>query len=283
MQANVSLAGHASLSQICMTIVVFVITVLVFRHVSTEPAPSVAPNCTLNRTTSASCPAESECRLSAYDTDLTACIPALATTGTACTDACYASDAESTACEGDGSCVGQPSDCRGFCTTNASCVSSIPFNTEWLTLITDNANVPYVLDYQVTCTLGQCLLFTLDWYWQKFLNQTGVIASAALQCKDFLDDSFVEERDKCIETEAFLLDVNITDPVENNTLTTLPNQFRMCTFRYTCSRFNMTLPFNTKRAMVTSEERAFELLSRVRHRIADYAAQPPTRVLAWAV
>lgn len=259
-------------------IAVFVLAILVFRHLEVNgPTVTVAGPVTtcsgLNRTYSPElCPTDSTCTRGYYVSELDACTNVTVFTGTACSNTCYESEAESTVCSDDGTCEGDTADCRGYCTTNASCVTAIPFDTDWLTEIS-SLNVPYVLDYQVMCTYGQCQLAILDWFYQLRVGDYGAEVGSRLLCKDFLSVDFPTERLGCLDIEWFLLDTNLTDTIENNTVVTLPNQFRMCTFRYMCAPFDETL-FNKRSAaspLSIVATTAATLLDGVMSRVREYA------------
>ena len=183
------------------------------------------------------------------------CLPARAPTGTACTNRCYIEGATTPACDGiTGACTGDSTECLGYCNETTNLNLTIPFDTNWMGL-TDVVvpEVPFVWNYYFDCYWNSVRLFLLDVCWTTRLegDDYGNMVGCYNDCNDYLDPDFVASgmADACLQTDDFLIDPNMTDPVRYlNDPDHLP-QFRLCTFKYRCAALNQTaIAENSKRS-----------------------------------
>jgi hypothetical protein len=233
-------AAHGILSTGVFVLVLVYFLLNTFR----VPAPCEAPVCSdassnVTDTIADECFTANNCSLPYYYAAENVCRPLAAPAGTACQDACYEDGAESTQCDAHGVCTGNATDCRGHCTLDSQCNTTIPLNSFWLP---ESGNLfdglQLLWNYLYECQYNKCELFTLDLYYESEAGNTARVVTAYAGCLDFLDTTWSEERASCLIVEDFLLDTNFTNafyPPEN-----LQTQYRMCTFMYACATFNET-------------------------------------------
>jgi hypothetical protein len=198
------------------------------------------------RVVSQECSTGALCEIAYYIPELGACLTTAAPINTSCENNCYIDDAESTQCNAFGACVGNATECRGYCQADSACNETIPLNPYWLD--EDNFDDGLILwKYVYKCIYDRCELFMLDEYWRADVNDYGAPIGVGLRCLDFLDVAWSTERSGCLFEESFLLDMNMTNGLFVNSTPTTPTQFRMCTFHYACAPFNATA--YTKRSL----------------------------------
>ncbi len=228
---------------LCLTLLASFIMLLVFYHGSYDGhAHSLAiASCDDGRMSSMSCVSAGNGCSVGYLLASEGCVVGNATPGTACTNGCYTDEATTTTCTAAGTCVGDTTDCRGYCTAALDCNTSIPLNTDWLTQDATFEDSERILwRYQHVCHFNRCELFTLDRFITNQEDNYPTDIGAWAQCKDFLDASFVAARENCLRIERYLIDTNLTKPSAYLNDTEFIPQFSICVFYYECADLNQT-------------------------------------------
>jgi hypothetical protein len=236
---------------------------------TTSAATSSGVDCAANIET-VDCSRGRVCEVPYHIPDMGVCIQTPAVPGTACESVCYVEDATTTACTATGTCEGNWTESLGYCTTDADCNASIPFNEEWLYLV-DNVSLyadelPLFWGIRYSCYFNRCMMFTLDRVFQSHENEiVGNILMFA-QCHDFLNRTFFTgDLPSCITTENHLLQPNLTNAifagVPGFDTSAYEPQLRMCTFYYGNSRINHTAveDWNKKRSVESTSPCRYSL------------------------
>lgn len=267
----VTLTLSASFFVFLTMILAVVLFILTQFQPSGTPAAPPAPTCPeapLTGELAPECATGVPCMLGYFLADLDVCEQRQAPTGAACQDACYVANATNTTCRGDGTCAGPPSECRGYCTADIQCNTTIPINLFWLQNVSNPAPVigpvaPVLWNYFYECQFNRCELFTLDLYWKANAIDNGAQISAPMRCHELLDVNWTNARGSCVVAEDFLLDTNMTNSYFPGDAPALPHQFRMCSFYYACAPFTTPYVWTKRDATRDGDDRLKSVAARL--------------------
>lgn len=273
--------GTSTVTTLLSTAVLIIVIILMaLRYNVSQDSVCTVPGGDENITVDATCVEERELNDTCIPTDLNGypldnctvgyyltnqdnvCQHEAAPGGTPCVNRCYVDGAVSTACDYQGNCTGSdPTECLGFCETDADCNASIPVNTWWLTHnVSAFITVNTLVSYSYNCFLNACRLFTLDHYAMSGVEETTALSSqsivavaALMDCSYFLDVNWAGDRLGCLTTESYLIDPNLTNPINGSfDVPTQPPdppgriyiepqwQYRLCSFSMNCAPLNTT-------------------------------------------
>lgn len=245
--------NYASVVKFLQSLAIMIILVVFYlREIDYRTSnPIISPNMTVDqvylsatRVENANCSDSNDCTRDFLFVEADFCEHILEPPGTPCDNTCYVENAATTTCSRTGMCSGNITECRGHCTTDADCVTAIPFDPAWLTNHARAGwnNFEYVVvKERHICELNRCVAFVFHMFVNPDTVNYAQPIGAFSNCDAFLLPSFVEERVNCLTMQRALLAVNVTDvsqfmPAEVNS----PPQFSMCSYYYNCAALNQT-------------------------------------------
>jgi len=223
-----------------------------------EDNVTIALYCDLNATISTTCNVDANtCLAGRYVADLGTCIQDVAFENTTCSSPCFVDGAVSAQCR-QGECViTDPTECLGWCETNADCNTSMPINEWWITAVVNPSNNPtrFMYSYQYSCFLNSCRLFVLGQYAypgrEDISGQDSVIVpvDARIPCKQWLNVDWLRNRTDCVTEEHQLINMNLTKSIStmNSTI-----QYDLCALEMDCAPVNDSAAGGKRRTLLQS-------------------------------